>query len=325
MSSKNIGIIIAVIAAIAIIAAAVFLLSGNDDNKDKTEYTVTLNLDGGESASVSSSSGWTYDQQAKTRSKKFGYGAELPIIVNPTKADDGNCRYAFSGWNPELPSVVTESKTYVATYTTSYTAKILVEDQDGVYFWTEGSGETIADCIASPSAGVSFTTTDNTWGKFVDEINGLASTEDFSGYWSLYTYKDGAWTLSDLGVSSMKTSENPVVGFFYVIAETEEPYGIIAGGPDKVTVPPVSSAKVWDGKTDGTVFCIQGASGLYLYISDATGENMSERFKAATAAYNVPFEESKRGGISTLFGIGTTKKTDSEGNVVIDPDTGAEV
>ncbi len=200
-------------------------------------------------------------------------------------------------------------------------AKILVEDQYGVYFWTEGSGETIADCIASPGPGVTFTTTENAWGMFVNEINGLASTEDFSGYWSLYSYKDGAWTLSDLDVSSMMTSENPVVGFFYVIVETVYPYGIVAGGPDNVDVPSVSDAKAWGGGTDGTVFCIQSASGLFLYISDATGSTMAERLKSATAACNTPYEES-RYGIRTLFGIGTAVKTDYEGNVVVDPETG---
>ncbi len=324
MSSKNIGIILAVIVAIAIIAAAVFLMS-NNDNKDKTEYTVTLNLDGGESASVSADSGWKYDSAAGTWSKKFGSKAEFPIIEDPVKIGAENVRYKFSAWNPGLPSVVEESKTYTAVYTTEYVAKILVEDQYGVYFWTEGIGETIADCIANPSPGVSFTVTDASWGKFVNAINGLANTEDYSGYWSIYNYKDGAWAYSELGVSAMKTSENPVVGFFYVEAETVEPYSVIAGGPDKVTVPSVSSAKVWDGKTDGTTFCIQSASGLYLYISDATGEKMSERFKAATATYNIPFVESKRGGISSLFGIGSVPKTDSEGNPVTDPETGATI
>ena len=134
------------------------------------------------------------------------------------------------------------------------TAMILVEDQNGVYFWTEGSGETIADCIDDASAGVTFTMTDVAWGKFVNEINGLASTDDFSGYWSLYILENGEWVSSDLGVSSLTTEDNPVVGFFYVEAETEEPYGIVAGGPDNVIVPSISSAKVWDGKTDGTIF-----------------------------------------------------------------------
>ncbi len=321
MSSKNLGIILAVIVAIAVIAAAAFFLLGNNDNKDKTEYTVTLDLDGGVSSSISASAGWTYDSEAKTWSKKFGSGAELPIIENPTKADVGNARYKFSGWNPALPSVVKESKTYTATYTTEYFSKILVEDQYGVYFWTEGVGETIADCIANPGPGADFTMTDASWGKFVNEINGLASTEDFSGYWSLYSYKDGAWTLSDLDVSSMMTSENPVVGFFYVIVETVYPYGIVAGGPDNVDVPSVSDAKAWGGGTDGTVFCIQSASGLFLYISDATGSTMAERLKSATAACNTPYEES-RYGIRTLFGIGTAVKTDYEGNVVVDPETG---
>ena len=205
-----------------------------------------------------------------------------------------------------------------------HTAKILVEDQYGVYFWTEGVGETIADCIASPSPGVTFTVIDNSWGKFVNGINGLAGTEDYSGYWSIYTYRNGEWALSDRGVSLLEARDNPVVGFFYIVSETEAPYDVVAGGPENVAVPSVSDAKVWDGRTDGTVFCIQSESGLYFYVSDATGEKMSERFKAATAAYNVPFVESPY-GIDSLFGIGTVKKTDSEGNPVVDPETGYEV
>ena len=202
-------------------------------------------------------------------------------------------------------------------------AKILIEDQDGVYFWTQGSGSTIADCLGSASPGVTVTMTDSSFGKYVGAINGLAA--DGNSYWAIYSYKDGAWKMSDLGASSMKTKENPVVGFFYVTTESAEPYGVVAGGPGKVTVPAVSSAKVWDGRTDGTIFCIQGMSGMYFYISDATGTTMTERFKAATTAYGVPFEESKRGGISSLFGKGSVPKTDSEGNPMTDPETGSTV
>ncbi|MBR4225751.1 MAG: leucine-rich repeat protein, partial [Candidatus Methanomethylophilaceae archaeon] len=206
----------------------------------------------------------------------------------------------------------------------THAAKILVEDQYGVYFWTEGVGETIADCIANPSPGVSFTVTDASWGKYLQGINGLDGALDYSSYWAIYTLKNGEWVPSDLGVSSLETKHNPVVGFFYVETETEAPYDVITGGPENVAVPSVSSAKVWDGKTDGTTFCIQGESGLYFYISNATGSTMAERFKAATAAYKIPYEESDY-GISSIFGIGTAKKTDSEGNPVIDPATGYEV
>ena len=202
-------------------------------------------------------------------------------------------------------------------------ASILVEDQNGVYFWTDGAGETIADCLADTTAGVTVTMTDSSFGQYIQEINGLAGTLDYTGYWSVYLYKSGAWTSSDLGVSSLKTEENSVVGLFYVITDPLT-YEIVKGGPENVTVPAVADKEIWHGETAGTIFCIQGASGLYFYINDNTGTTMAERFAAATTAYKVPFVASKS-GISSLFGIKSEKKLDDEGNPVIDPSTGYEV
>ena len=184
------------------------------------------------------------------------------------------------------------------------TATILVEDQDGVFFWTEGSGKTIADCLEKTTAGVKVTMTDSSFGKYINAVNGLAGTEDYSGYWSVYLYNNNTWTISELGVSSLETKDNPVVGLFYVVTDPTT-WAVVAGGPENVDVPKVSDAKVWDGKTDGTVFAIQSETGLYFYINNATGENMLERFTAATGAYNIPFKSTSRGGISTLFGMGT--------------------
>lgn len=196
------------------------------------------------------------------------------------------------------------------------TATILVEDQDGVFFWTEGSGKTIADCLEKTSAGVKVTLTDSSFGKYIDAVNGLAGTADFTGYWSVYLYNNGAWTASELGVSSLQTKENKVVGLFYVICDPLT-YAVVQGGPEKVTVPAVSDAKIWDGSKKGTIFCIEAGSGMYTYFNNDTGETMTDRFTAATTAYNVPFTVNKYGGVGTLYGIGTTSKVVDDKTIYI--------
>ncbi|AMK14055.1 hypothetical protein AUP07_1013 [methanogenic archaeon mixed culture ISO4-G1] len=183
-------------------------------------------------------------------------------------------------------------------------ATILVEDQNGVFFWTEGSGKTIADCLEKTSAGVKVTMTDSSFGKYIQAVNGLAGTEDYTGYWSVYQYSNGEWVSSELGVSSLETKDNQYIGLFYVITDPET-YAIVQGGPEKVTVPSITDAKVWDGSTDGVIFALQGESGLYCYINSTVGENMSERFDDACTKYMVSHSMSSRGGISTLFGLGS--------------------
>ena len=192
------------------------------------------------------------------------------------------------------------------------TATILIEDQNGVYFWAEGKGETVADACAKTSAGVTITMTDSSFGKYISEINGLK--EDYTTdtcYWGVYYLDGDKWVSSDVGVSSLKVSEHSTIGLFYLVTDYTT-YAIKEGGPDKVTVPKVEDKKVWNGSTDGTVFAIKGISGLYFYINSAAGETMTERFTAATSDYKIPFEVSKYGGIGTLFGIGTVKVTEEK-------------
>ena len=203
------------------------------------------------------------------------------------------------------------------------TSKILIEDQKGVYFWAEGSGETIADCLENLSDGVTATLVDSTYGKYLTAVNGLAGTADYSAYWSVYQYDNGKWTYSQSGLSDLKTTENPYIGLFYVISDTET-YEVLEGGPDKVTVPNVEDAKVWNGSTKGTVFAIESETGLYFYINSNSGETMADRFAAATNAYKVPFESSKY-GISSIFGIASAPKTDDSGAAIVDPETGYTV
>lgn len=80
-------------------------------------HTITLDLAGGVSESVSAEAGWIYDNEMKTWSKQFASGVAFPTISDPTKAADSINSYAFSSWNETFPEKVTESKTYAANYT----------------------------------------------------------------------------------------------------------------------------------------------------------------------------------------------------------------
>ena len=86
-------------------------------SEQPTYYTITLDLAGGVSESVSAEAGWIYDNEMKTWSKQFASGAAFPTITDPTKAADSINSYAFSSWNETFPEKVTESKTYTANYT----------------------------------------------------------------------------------------------------------------------------------------------------------------------------------------------------------------
>ena len=191
------------------------------------------------------------------------------------------------------------------------TLTVLVEDQDGVYFWTEGKGETAADALAKTSAGVKVTMLDGSWGKYISEVNGLK--EDYTTdtcYWGLYYLDGDKWTYSDVGVSELKVSEHSTIGLFYVVSDSTT-YEIKAGGPDKVTVPKVEDKRVWGGSTSGTVFAITSHTGMYFYINGDKSGTMAERFKAATEDYKIPYVEKlkdgKPNGIDKIFGEGTVK------------------
>lgn len=182
------------------------------------------------------------------------------------------------------------------------TATILIEDQNGVYFWAEGKGETLMDALKNPSAGVTVTID----GDMITGINGLNGTETTTAYlyWSLYYLDGDEWKYSDVGAKELKVSEHPTVGFFY--ASMDKTTYDTTGGPGSVTVPKLSDKVVWNGSTSGTVFAIKGASGLYFYVNSAASGTMQDRFTAVTNDYKIPFEP-KSSGIKTLFGVGTVE------------------
>ena len=71
-------------------------------------YTVELILNGGESSSVSTDNGWTFNGTSWTKS--FADGSSL-AIDDPSR--DG---YSFDGWSPALPSTVPADGSYEADF-----------------------------------------------------------------------------------------------------------------------------------------------------------------------------------------------------------------
>lgn len=184
------------------------------------------------------------------------------------------------------------------------TATFLIEDQNSVYFWAEGKGNTAADALTKMSPGVTATLVDSSFGKYLSAVNGLS--EDYttdSCYWGVYYYKDNKWTMSDVGLSSLNVSDYPTIGLFYLVCDATT-YEVKAGGPDNVTVPSIEDKKVWGGSQAGTIFAIKGESGLYFYTNSNASGTMADRFLAMTEEYKIPFTASKT-GISKLFNIGS--------------------
>ncbi len=197
--------------------------------------------------------------------------------------------------------------------------KVLIEDQKGFYFWTEGSGSNYYEVLSNASPGVEVTIVDASWGKYVSAINGLKAGD--SSYWSAYYYADGAWNYSDSGVAEMETSEYTAIALFYVETDPVE-YTVIAGGPDHLkNIPSPDDAKVWNGSGKGMIFGLQSETGLYFYVN-GEGKTAFDAFSDAAADYSIPFEPSDSSygkGINSIFGI---KSRDTG---VIDPDSGYSI
>lgn len=171
------------------------------------------------------------------------------------------------------------------------TTTFLIEDQYGVYFWVEGSGD---DCGTALTNGIDavdgkIVSTTSSYGMFVSSINGLAQTSDYSYYWALYTYSNGTWTSSEVGLSSLKVADNEYLGLFYVGVNSS--YAITTGGPSLVSVPDMNKAAVWNGKTTGMLFTFQSQSGLYFYVN-GSGSTAYAALNDANSKYDLNYKSS---------------------------------
>ncbi|MDR0887978.1 MAG: hypothetical protein LBM39_02185 [Candidatus Methanoplasma sp.] len=189
----------------------------------------------------------------------------------------------------------------------------LVQDDEGVYFWIEGSGETVQDAFVDAfSAYPKGTLETSPYG--ISTLFGVGTTQDpvsnNYSWWGQFSWEDDAWTYN--ATASMPGILSKDTDYFLVI------YG--EGTMDGIVVPAGTAtpkdAKVWDGSTKGTVFTIASSTGLYFKINGSSSESLIKAFNEASAKYNVPLvntESIEYGqGIDSLFGLGMDQ--DAEGN-----------
>lgn len=180
----------------------------------------------------------------------------------------------------------------------------LIEDNQSVYFWITGTGETAADAVkdAADKSAVVLGYDDGQYGMYIWGINGLEQAETYSdGSWALYLYEDGEWIYSaENGVSGIKSADYEYMALFYV---TSDPVTFEQDLPDNI--PDVKDAKAWDQNTDGTVFAIQSSTGLYFYIN-GSGETVYDALVDADSKYNIGFVGSDNlsgKGVQSMFGL----------------------
>lgn len=174
----------------------------------------------------------------------------------------------------------------------------LIQDNQGVYFWVSGEGETVYDAwknavgtfdlpfVASVEEG-------NETG--IQSLFGMATTKDAEGnytWWTQYYYDGSAWQTNTLYMTGMSAKDYSAIAMVY--------------GDGKVA-PAVSpaDAKVWDRSIDGTLFTIQSPTGLYFRIN-GTGTTVFDAWVDAMESYSIPYspsESSSGKGINSMFGL----------------------
>ncbi len=182
--------------------------------------------------------------------------------------------------------------------------KILIQDEEGVYFWIGGEGDDAFTALADACEKfeIPLVSSDSTYGKSIDSVFGIGteqveppSPENEYGvwaYWSQYSFIDGEWGANEVSIDQVKTSEIEAIALVY---------------SSTFAAPLVtpSDAKIWNHSTSGTVFTIESPSGIYFKVN-GTGDKVIDAFINATDAYDIPFVPTGGDtptGISSLFGI----------------------
>lgn len=98
------------------------------------------------------------------------------------------------------------------------TMSFLIEDGESDPFWIEGRGNDgiTAFIDACDKNNVAYVNSPSeSMGAFITSIKGIEPTEDWSSYWVLFIYSDEGWVPSELGISSLESSEVRYVAFVY--------------------------------------------------------------------------------------------------------------
>ena len=180
----------------------------------------------------------------------------------------------------------------------------LIQDNEGVHFWLEGNGETVEDALVDaferyPSGTITFS---NSGSVRLFDIGTVNNGDGTYTYWIQFTWKDNKWTYNQQTMRNLNSAD---VEYILVLHGTT--VSMEAAVAPEGTPTPADSA-IWNGSTEGTVFTVASASGLYFKINGNSNESLIKAFNAACAKYKVPLvntEDAVYGqGIDTLFGFG---------------------
>ncbi|MGE0014716.1 MAG: hypothetical protein AB7S83_00780 [Candidatus Methanomethylophilaceae archaeon] len=176
--------------------------------------------------------------------------------------------------------------------------KILIQDNEGVYFWIEGNGDNeltaLADACDRYDIQVEFA---NGWIGTMFSLGTVGpDSENNYIYWSQYSYVDGGWVLNENNMDQYSTSDVEAMALVY-----SDGTDLPAVGPDQ--------AKIWRFSTEGMVFTIESKTGVSFRIN-GTGETAIDALENATERYAVPFVASgdPPSGVESLFGITGTEE-----------------
>ncbi|MDR2845770.1 MAG: hypothetical protein LBV63_00645 [Candidatus Methanoplasma sp.] len=181
----------------------------------------------------------------------------------------------------------------------------LVQDSSGVYFWIDGSGETVQDAFVDAFADYpAGTLVTSKYG--VSTLFGVGTVQDIItldySWWGQFSWDGNDWTYnSSVSMPSIKSSD---IDYFLVIYGR----GVMGGGivvPDGTPTP--EDAVVWNGSTSGTVFTIASPTGLYFKINGSSSKSLIDAFNSACDKYKIPLvntESAEYGqGIDSIYGL----------------------
>ena len=160
----------------------------------------------------------------------------------------------------------------------------LIQDDKGVHFWLKGNGETSADALENAfSSYEDGTLIRSSYG--INTLFGMGSeldeeTDQWS-YWVQFTWIDNEWSYNNVGMNSINSAD---VEYMLVLYGK----GIMNDTPLPAGLPIPSSAKLWDGNTDGVVFTIESSTGLYFHVN-GKGTTVYDAIKDADSKYNLGF------------------------------------
>ncbi len=178
------------------------------------------------------------------------------------------------------------------------TVNFLVEDNQGVYFWVQGttsSDGTVMDAWenAVDTYGFlsSFEKSTSTEGDGIQSLYEL-ETKQVGGnwyWWGQFTWTNNAWTISNSLMSNMKASDCKYFGMIY------------GDGTNTLSADP-NEYKVLSSELSGYKFLIESTSGLYFEAS-ANGTNAYNAIMSVCEEYHMEYSMSGS-YLSELFGLG---------------------